>query len=282
MFVRTGSLLTIPSLFAWALVAGQAAPGAEKTSELSARQLFFVAKPVAKPTTPPAKAAPPRKSAPKAPEVASEPAVTPPATPRLGLRYSILQPRGGKLEDVAVDKEFRSREYFGVSLRSNEDAFLYVVVQGSAGNWDVLFPYPGERNRVVAGQDVLIPPKCSPNSQAECFAFDDDPGTERMFVVLSSKPETDLDRLINSVRSRGAGAVAPARAGGTATLASASLPGSEVNKLREQMQLASRGIIRETVRRAPNSAEGENAMYIVASSESPQSRVIVDIVLKHR
>ena len=165
MFVRTGSLLTIPSLFAWALVAGQAAPGAEKTSELSARQLFFVAKPVAKPTTPPAKAAPPRKSVPKAPEVASEPA----ATPRLGLRYSILQPRDGKLEDVAVDKEFRSREHFGVSLRSNEDAFLYVVVQGSAGNWDVLFPYPGERNRVVAGQDVLIPPPCAANRLASCL-----------------------------------------------------------------------------------------------------------------
>lgn len=283
MFVRTRCASAILPLFAGVVLSGQPAQAAEKDSELSARQLFFVAKPVAKTSTPATKPAPPRKSPSTRPaEPAAPPAAEskPAATPRLGLRYSILQPRDGKMEDVAIDKEFRSREYFGVSLRSNEDAFLYVVVQGSAGNWDVLFPYPGERNRVVAGQDVLIPPKCAANRQAECFAFDDDPGTERMFVVLSSTPETDLDRLINSVRSRGAGAAAPRATG--PVLASASLPGSEVERLRQQMQLASRGIIRETVRRAPNSAEGENAMYIVASSGSPQSRVIVDIVLKHR
>lgn len=290
MSVRTGCFLSISAVLGWSALCAQASRAAEKPSELSARQLFFVAKPVAKTSSVPAvKTTAPRKNPPKAaseqPTVPAAPAAeakAAPATPRLGLRYSILQPRDGKLEDVDIDKEFRSREYFGVSLRSNEDAFLYVVVQGSAGNWDVLFPYPGERNRVMAGQDVLIPPQCAPSRQAECFAFDDDPGTERMFVVLSATPETDLDRLINSVRSRGAGATAPPRQAGTATLASASLPGSEVDRLRQQMQLASRGIIRETVRRAPNSSQGENAMYIVASSSAPQSRVIVDIVLKHR
>lgn len=275
MSFRSSCFVSISAVLGYAVLPAQPASAEEKAAELSARQLFFVAKPAAKPpTTQVVKPPAPRKKT-------TEAKVTP-AAPRLGLRYSILQPRDGKLEDVAVDKEFRSREYFGVSLRSNEDAFLYVVVQGSAGNWDVLFPYPGERNRVLAGQDLLIPPKCAANRQAECFAFDDDPGTERMFVVLSSTPETDLDGLIHSVRSGGAGPGALPRQEGTATLAAASLPGSEVTRIREQMQLGARGIIRETVRRRPNSAEGENAMYIVAPASSPQARVIVDIVLKHR
>lgn len=275
------------SLSAW-----QSGDDKDKGSGLSARQLFFTAKPGAPSGR--MSAAPPVKKTPVAPapkaatSTETKPAVAPagpkPAAaatsapaPRLGLRYSILQNVNGKLQEVDVDKEFKSREHIGLSLRSNEDAFLYVVVQGSKGNWDVLYPYPGERNRVTAGQNVMIPPKCSPAQENECFAFDDDPGIEKLFVVLSATPENDFERLIRSVSGTGSAtpAAGPNRPGTTA-LASASLPGSEVDRLRHQ--LSSRGLIRETVRRT--SGGDENAMYVVASASTP--RVVLDITLKHK
>ncbi|MCC6588966.1 MAG: DUF4384 domain-containing protein [Bryobacterales bacterium] len=266
----------------------------DKGSGLSARQLFFTAKPgagsgrmsavpqtrktangPAAATPAPATPAPKGTSSTQTKSAGSATAQKPAATaPRLGLRYSILQNVNGKMQEVDVDKEFRSREHIGVSMRSNEDAFLYVVVQGSQGNWDVLYPYPGERNRVTAGQNVMIPPKCAAGQESECFAFDDDPGIEKLFIVLSEKPETDFDRLIHSVRGS-APAAGPNRPGTTA-LASASLPGSDIDRLRQQ--LSSRGIIRETVRRT--SGGDENAMYVVASASTP--RVVLDITLKHK
>ena len=283
-----------------ALSAWQSGDEKDKGSGLSARQLFFTAKPGGSsgrmsavpqtkkaPVAPAPKATTPAGTEAKTPETkpAAAPSATsapakppaPTAAPRLGLRYSILQNVNGKMQEVDVEKEFKSREHIGLSMRSNEDAFLYVVVKGSQGNWDVLYPYPGERNRVTAGQNVMIPPKCSASAESECFAFDDDPGTEKLFVVLSATPEHDFERLIRSVSGTGSATpgTGPNRPGTTA-LASASLPGSEVDRLRQH--LSARGIIRETVRRT--SGGDENAMYVVASASTP--RVVLDITLKHK
>jgi hypothetical protein len=286
--------ITVPrvSLLALLLLAAAAVAAQDDSAGLSARQLYFKPKP-----GPPAGDSAAAKSSPKQgaktetppkparkPEGSGAAAVRtrPEAAAFLGLRYSILQPdKAGAMVEVDADKEFHSGEHFAMTLESNQDAFLYVVIQGSVGNWDVLFPDIGEKNGVTARRAVTIPPKCSPRELEECFSFDQDPGTERLFVVLSSEPETNLDRLIRSVQvSSGAAPAAPA--GGGAMMASARLPGSQFDPIRNQLQLETRGIVREKMRRPPSSQRGENAVYVVRTSYDPRSRVATEIVLKHR
>ena len=53
--------------------------------------------------------------------------------------------------------------------------------QGSSGNWTVLFPNPdinGGRNQIKKGEQYNVPDEA-------WFTFDDNPGTENVFVFLS-------------------------------------------------------------------------------------------------
>lgn len=244
------------------------------SSELRARQLFYTSKPI----TQRARAPIPKPSetrtednrpatvepAPhKETETASVPARVPSTAPYLALRYSVMQPGpSGDLEEVDPEKTFHSGDRFRLKLTSNSSAYLYVVMQGSQGNWEVLYPLPslGETHqRITAGEPLLVPPDTN-------FQFDKDPGTERLFVVMSRNPETSLGQLIQSVKNRDAGG--------------SGNPGIEnvqIASLRQR--LAPRGIVREHVTRGASG--GEDAVYVANVSLNQNSRVITDIVLKH-
>ena len=182
--------------FVVAVVVTAGAFAQEQGSGLSARQLFF--KPSIEATAPPAvtpQAAP--KPAPQVTHKAPARPSTVPVPSILGLRYSIVQPSSsGTMDEVDEQKTFRSGEQFALMLESNEAAYLYVIAQ-SEGNWDVLFPDAGEANRIKGRTRVQIPPQCK--TGGECFKFDEEPGAEHMFVVLSQSPEADLDRMIRAV-----------------------------------------------------------------------------------
>ncbi len=100
-----------------------------------------------------------------------------------GLKYRILR-RGPGGEGVAVDPntEFRAGDRIRFAFEPNIDGFLYVVLQGTSGRWQTVFPHPqifGGRNDVVGFGAVMVPPR------GAWLELDDTPGIERVFVALS-------------------------------------------------------------------------------------------------
>lgn len=285
---------------------------AQAPKGLTARELFYTAPAVAKPAAakPPAPrpapakpVAPPPATAPKAitqhtparPAPAPESpqstagvpllnASTAPSAAPLGLRYSLLKYVGDN-EYVEVDPEitFRSGEKIRIRVQSNDNAYLYVVMQGSSGAWRVMFPaeeYGEGSNHVVAGRVYDIPGRTR-------LVFDEQPGVEKLFVILTRQPEKEMDKLIYDLESGASPAKTPAGSAGEHRLlmASANIGNPTVDRLRNGV--IARDLVFEKVdesKPAPQAAGGmkETAIYVVNSSTAASARLVADIQLRHR
>jgi len=279
---------------------------AQTPTGLTARELFYTAPAVAKPAAAkpapakpaPAKPAPPKPVAQNTPPRPARPADSPqepssslplinaantqPAA--LGLRYSLLK-YVGDTEYVEVDPEitFRSGEKIRLRVQSNDDAYLYIVMQGSSGAWRVMFPADefGEgSNRVLAGRVYDIPGRSR-------LVFDEQAGVEKLFLILTRRPETQMDKLIYDLDNRKGGERAPDKKPGDQRqlMASAAIGNPLVDQLRGGVR--ARDLIFEKVdetKPAPPSAGGmkETAVYVVNASTAADARLVADIQLRHR
>ena len=193
----------------------------------------------------------------------------------LGLRYSFLRNTGGE-EYLEVDPEntaFRSGDRIRVAFQSNDEGYLYIVMKGTSGSWRVLFPSPeiaNGSNRVASGRQTLIPP---PPGR---FAFDEQAGEERLFIVLARKPEPSLEKLIYSLGS--ASPNEPPKQLLTANLSP--VDDALVGRLRNQV--FARDLVFEKVDDATPGDKKEKAVYVVNPTGSPESRLVADVTLKHR
>jgi len=193
----------------------------------------------------------------------------------LGLRYSFLRNTGGE-EYLEVDPEntaFRSGDRIRVAFQSNDEGYLYIVMKGTSGSWRVLFPSPeiaNGSNRVASGRQTLIPP---PPGR---FAFDEQAGEERLFIVLARKPEPSLEKLIYSLGS--ASPNEPPKQLLTANLSP--VDDALVGRLRNQAR--ARDLVFEKVDDATPGDKKEKAVYVVNPTGSPESRLVADVTLKHR
>jgi hypothetical protein len=100
------------------------------------------------------------------------------------LKYRLIEQRGTAELDADPTRVFHSGERVRFAFESNIDGYLYVVSAGSSGRWTVLFPNPdanGGRNAIRRSEEYVVPDN-------GWFAFDDTPGTEELFVVLSKQP----------------------------------------------------------------------------------------------
>ncbi len=133
-------------------------------------------------------AVPPSAAATAAPPVATDSAAT--GAPSAGLRYRLIQQRPDGTEvDVDTATTFHSGDKLKLSFESNIAGYLYVALQGSSGNWTVLFPSAqinGGRNLITPLEQYDVP------SDGGWFRFDENVGTETLFVFLSREP---LDQL---------------------------------------------------------------------------------------
>src|SRR5674476_844015 len=202
------------------LIFAQAAP----QKQLSARELFYAAAQApaaAKPATarPPAKrptATPPKPveiaradtrppaPLPTAPPVAPRPAPTTapmPASgaPPLGLRYTVLKLAADNTPtEVPNDTVFHAGDRIRFSVEANAPGYLYIVNQGSSGNWKPMFPsaeIEDGNNRIEGWHPYTMPP-------GSRLAFDSTVGTENLFIVLSLQPESDLESMIYSLQGK--------------------------------------------------------------------------------
>ena len=209
-----------------------------------------------------------------------------PPAPRLGLRYTILRKEGDDMLEVAPDTVFHAGDRIQFRVQVNGPGYLYIIVQGSSGTWTPLFPSPqinhGD-NHVDAWEGYTMPPGYR-------MVFDQQTGTEKVFLMFSRSQEQDLDQLIYSLRGR----VKPASEAPAPTLkdegpapgerqivASLRIDDATVGRLRNAY---ARDLVLEKIDESGSANAGpkEKSVYVVNPSGAADSRVVADIFLVHQ
>jgi hypothetical protein len=192
----------------------------------------------------------------------------------------LRNPGDGDYREVAPDTVFHSGDRIRVAVEVNDPGYLYIAMKGASGTWSVLFPTAGideGSNRVDSGRQFTIPP--APGR----FAFDQQAGEERLFIVLSRQPEPSLEQLIYAL---GSGSVAPASApvapSGPPRLLSAQASIGDPLVDRLHSEVFARDLVFEKVDDSTPGDKKENAVYVLNRTGSPDSRLVADFVLKHQ
>jgi hypothetical protein len=272
---------------------------------LSAREIFYSAPAEA----PPAKKAAAKPAAPVKKKTEVESAQTKPLTPPpppasspsrtpsgdqvvpasygnqpvypLGLRYSILKREGGESTEVTPGAVFRSGDRIRLRVEANSDGYLYIVHRGSSGVWKPLFPsseVAGGSNKIEKGKSYEIP-------SGYVFTFDEQPGEEKLFIVLSRRTESDLEGLIYSLSGSPKPAEPAQSPQGKVMLAQnmVNISDGVVNQMRK---VYARDLIiervDETTPAAASAPAKEKAVYVVNPARSGDSRVVADVTLTHK
>ena len=213
----------------------------------------------------------------------SEKTVKGASMPALGLRYSILKQVNGESVEVDPESIFRSGDRIRLNVQANDTGYLYIVLRGSSGRWTPLFPSKeilNGNNKVERGGQYEIP------LGSVWFAFDEQPGSEKLFIVLARQSEPDFEKLVQSLRQGSSSSTeksiaAPVSKGdeGLVQVVS-SLDDATVGKIRGQVR--SRDLVFEKVDEATPGAKKEKAVYVVNRASAADSRVVVDVTLTHQ
>jgi hypothetical protein len=175
--------------------------------------------------------------------------------PPLGLRYSIVrQKAGSQANEVDGGDLFHSGDRFRLHIEANDSGYVYLIERGSSNKWTLLFPsatITGGDNLVQKGRTYELPP-------GYWFELDSRPGVEKLFLVLSRKPEIDLDRHIRTLADRGG------------PVGAAEVSEEIVTGLREKVQ--ARDLVFQKV---------EHVVYVVSRNAGPDARLVLDITLRH-
>jgi hypothetical protein len=194
----------------------------------------------------------------------------------LGLRYALLKVGGsGELSEVLPETTFHSGDKVKISLMANQPGYIYIIQQGSSGNWRPLFPAQGdlpEANRVEAGRIYEVP-------SGKSFQFNQQTGEERLFILLSRQVVSDLDGVIFSLRHQEDPAK-PVTPGSDQVEASNRISDELVQRLKSRDLME----VEDPPQEAKDTFLGENAMYVVSQGKGngAASQVFADLVLDHR
>jgi hypothetical protein len=87
---------------------------------------------------------------------------------------------------------FKSGDGIRLHIKSTIPGYAYIALIGSTGQKSVIYPpTPDEDNRIEPGKEVLVPGK-------GMIVFDNNPGTEQLYVMLSPQP-VDMSRSLDSL-----------------------------------------------------------------------------------
>jgi len=92
--------------------------------------------------------------------------------------------------EVTDTRTFYDGQRFRMTVKPRTAGYLYVMCQSSQGEAKLLFPNESSDNFVEAGQVSSLPGR-------GWFRFDEEPGVEHMFILLSDHPISDLDKAVN-------------------------------------------------------------------------------------
>jgi len=176
----------------------------------------------------------------------------------LGVRYNVLKvvAKTNLRTEVPSDTVFHEKECAAVRIQPNRGGFLYVFNQGSSGEWKALIPSPetaDDENVVRAYALMDVPEKY-------CFEMDNKPGTERLLIVVTDKPE-DVLKLNDTLKH-------------VSNIAARDLQPFTSN-------LQGRDLKITRVGNKPSAGEAPYSTYLVNGAATTSDRLVLEIKLKH-
>jgi hypothetical protein len=204
---------------------------------------------------------------------------------QIGLRYALLlRDADSHYNEVSPTATFHNGDHLRLSVMANQPGYLYVISQGSTGAWTSIYPGnkhkddPTPINRVEAGKVYEIP------TGTGFFKFDQNPGQEKLFLVVSKERIADLEGAIDSLKQGGQPTAAPANnaAQGEALEAANHIPDAFV----QQISSRDLSLVEEETVDQPQAANqsGEKAVYVVSKasySKGESPRVVASVTLRH-
>ncbi len=263
---------------------------AQADKKLSAREIFYAPAPKAEAKAPDPKPAKAVQRAPKQPARTPEVAHETPPTPvmlasvtrkPLGVRLSILKVgESGQTTEVAPDTSFQPGDRVRLNIQVSENGYLYIINRGSSGTWTQLFPspeMPNASNVVVPGVTYSVPPDRN-------FVISNPPGEEKLFIILSRRPELDVDALTMDMSRRDAAGQKelPVPPRPIETRMAANLPSMNDAMVDRLRNTYARDLIIEKVDPQTPGSRKENAVYAVNPNGGDDTRVVLDAQIKHR
>ena len=114
------------------------------------------------------------------------------AQPAIGLGYTIfMREPSGRAIRVEPTREFRTADRIRLAFEPNVDGYLYIFDSENGGAPRMIFPdwrLDGGENWIEAHVPVEVPSSEEPAEHLRWFAFDGDPGSDRIFIVLTREP----------------------------------------------------------------------------------------------
>ena len=198
---------------------------------------------------------------------------------RLGLRCSVLL-RGtdNQYAEVAPETVFHSGDHIRLSFLANQGGYFYVIQKGSSGAWSPIYPprdASPDATKIEAGKLQIVP------SGTRSFAFDQQRGEEKLYVILSRTPIEDLDRVIRNLSNGGPKSTPEPAAASPELEASNVIPDAFVQRLASRdLTLVDEQKVDEG---STQTHDSEKAIYVVNKSNDPQasSEVVLSLDLRH-
>ncbi|HEY5838809.1 MAG TPA: DUF4384 domain-containing protein, partial [Pyrinomonadaceae bacterium] len=112
--------------------------------------------------------------------------------PAIGLGYTIFmrEPSGRSIR-VEPTREFRNGDRIRIALEPNTDGYLYIFNSENGASPRMIFPdarLDGGENWIEAHVPVEVPSSEEAEERLRWFEFYGDPGTERVFIVVTREP----------------------------------------------------------------------------------------------
>lgn len=112
--------------------------------------------------------------------------------PAIGLGYTIfLRDPSGRALRVEPTREFRTGERIRLALEPSVDGYVYIFDSENEGAPRMIFPDPrldGGENWIEAHVPIEIPSSEEPEERLRWFEFYGDPGSDRIFIVVTREP----------------------------------------------------------------------------------------------
>lgn len=114
------------------------------------------------------------------------------AQPAIGLGYTIfMREPSGRAIRVEPTREFRNGDRIRLAFEPNVDGYLYIFDSENGAAPKMIFPdarLDGGENWVEAHVPVEVPSSEEPEERLRWFEFYGDPGTDRIFIVVTREP----------------------------------------------------------------------------------------------
>ncbi|MDQ5844489.1 MAG: DUF4384 domain-containing protein [Acidobacteriota bacterium] len=111
---------------------------------------------------------------------------------RIGMGLTLfMRDSNGMAVRTDPSREFKNGDRVRVLLETNADGYLYIFNTTDGGQPELIYPAPEldeAGNYIQAHVPFEIPSSVAPEERLRWFAFDQNPGTEKVYFVFSREP----------------------------------------------------------------------------------------------